>query len=167
MYNVRIYCFTHVIVYTHIYIYHIAEIFGGGLYLTNWWFCFDTTKIKPVESVRVIYRMMLFRSNRQIYSRHTPFVGKSPNILIPKLSLQLYCRSAGVDVWSTHRVFLCLQWREDERQSSSSLCRHFSLGTQTLQDRHVVVGASESLQWSSVHCVRHRSLAHIVELVGL
>ena len=32
--------------------YCIAEIFGSGFYLANWWFCFGIAKIKPPKCVR-------------------------------------------------------------------------------------------------------------------
>ena len=54
--------------------------------LLNGQFCVDIAKIKPAKSMRVIGRMEFFRSNRPVFSRQTPFVGKSQNILIAKFS---------------------------------------------------------------------------------
>ena len=34
-------------------------IFSRGLYLMNWWFYFDTAKIKPAKSMHIIPRMTL------------------------------------------------------------------------------------------------------------
>ena len=44
--------------------------------LLNGQFCVDIAKIKPAKSMRVIGRMEFFRSNRPVFSRQTPFVGK-------------------------------------------------------------------------------------------
>ena len=88
---------THMYMYMHVYYYStifgIAGIFGTGLYLVNWQFCFDTTKTKPAKIICVFRQMALFRSNGQIYSRQTPFVGKAQNILIAKFSRYVvHCR---------------------------------------------------------------------------